>query len=69
MHFVNNNKVSPSPEDKVVLQLISRNEDKSLVTVTAEQRELFSPYRDCIWEYQAIAECLLFRTASGWVQE
>lgn len=54
---------SPSPEYKELLQLISRNEDKLLATMTDEQKELFSRYTDCVREYQTMAECLLFQNS------
>lgn len=53
--------VSPSKESKELLQLISRNEDKLLATMTDSQKELFSRYADCVREYQTMAECLLFQ--------
>lgn len=52
---------SPEPEYKELLQLISRNEDKLLATMTEEQKELFSRYTDCVREFQAMAECLMFQ--------
>ena len=52
---------SPSPEYKEILRLVSRNEDKLLATMTMEQKEIFSRYQDCVREYQAMAECLLFQ--------
>ena len=55
--------VSPSKEYKEMLQLISRNEDKLLATMTDSQKELFSRYTDCVKEFQAIAECLLFQNS------
>jgi len=54
---------SPSKEYKELLQLISRNEDKLLATMTAEQKELFSRYTDCVQEYQTMAESLLFQNS------
>lgn len=54
---------SPSKEYKEMLQLISRNEDKLLATMTDPQKELFSRYADCVREYQTMAECLLFRNS------
>ena len=54
---------SPSPEYREILLLISRNEDKLLVTMTEAQKELFSRYTDCVREYQTMAECLLFQTS------
>lgn len=52
---------SPSKDYKEILRLISRNEDKLLATMTDAQKELFSRYTDCVREFQAMAECLLFR--------
>ncbi len=54
---------SPSVEYKEMLQLISRNEDKLLATMTDAQKELFSRYTDCVREYQTMAECLLFQNS------
>ena len=54
---------SPSPEYREILLLISRNEDKLLATMTDAQKELFSRYIDCVREYQAMAECLLFQNS------
>jgi len=50
-------------EYKEFLYLISRNEDKLIATLTEEQKELFTRYTDCVREYQAIAECLLFQNS------
>ena len=54
---------SPSPEYKEILLLISRNEDNLLATMTDAQKELFSRYIDCVREYQAMAECMLFQNS------
>lgn len=54
---------SPSKEYKELLQLISRNEDKLLATMTDAQKELFSRYADCVRDFQAMAECLLFQNS------
>lgn len=54
---------SPSKEYKELLQLISRNEDKLLATMTDAQKELFIKYTDCVREYQTMAECLLFQNS------
>lgn len=54
---------SPSEECKEILRLISRNEDKLLATMTDTQKELFSRYQDCVREYQAMSECLLFQNS------
>ena len=43
---------SSGKEYKELLQLISRNEDKLLATMTEEQKELFTKYADCVREYQ-----------------
>ena len=52
---------SPSEEYKELLRLLSRNEDELLATMTAGRKELFSRHTDCVREYQAMAECLLFQ--------
>ena len=54
---------SPSKEYKEMLQLISRNEDKLLATMTDAQKELFFRYTDCVREFQAMAESLLFQNS------
>ena len=54
---------SPGQEYKEMLQLISRNEDKLLATMTDAQKELFTRYADCVREYQAMAECMLFQNS------
>lgn len=46
-----------------MLQLISRNEDKLFATMTDAQKELFFRYTDCVREFQAMAECLLFQNS------
>ena len=50
-------------EYKEVLCLIARNEEKLLVTMTDDQKELFSRYTDAVCEYQTMAECLLFQNS------
>jgi len=54
---------SPSKEYKEMLQLISRNEDNLMATMTDTQKELFTRYADCVREYQTMAECLLFQNS------
>lgn len=54
---------SVGKEHKELLQLIIRNEDKLLATMTDEQKELFIRYADCVREYQITAECLLFQNS------
>ena len=46
-----------------MLQLISRNEEKLLATMTDAQKDLFSRYQDCVREFQTMAECLLFQNS------
>ena len=55
--------ISPSKEYRELLQLISRNEDKLLATMTDAQKELFTKYADCVREYQTMAESLLFQNS------
>ena len=54
---------NPSEKYKELLQLISRNEEKLLATMTDAQKDLFSRYQDCVREFQAMAECLLFQNS------
>ena len=49
--------------NKETLQLINRNEEKLLATMTDVQKDLFFRYQDCVREYQAMAECLLFQNS------
>ena len=55
--------ISHDKKYKDMLQLISRNEDKLLATMTDAQKDLFSHYQDCVREFQAMAECLLFQNS------
>lgn len=55
--------ISTSKEYKEMLQLISRNEEKMLATMTDAQKELFTKYADCAREYQTTAESLLFQNS------
>ena len=54
---------NPSEEYKELIRLISRNEEKLLATMTDSQKDLFSRYQDCVREFQAMAECLLFQNS------
>ena len=54
---------SPCEEYKELLQLISRNKEKLLVTMTDNQKDLFSRYTDCAQELQEMAEHLLFQNS------
>lgn len=54
---------SSSREYKELLQLISRNEEKLLTTMTDSQKDMFSRYQDCVREFQAMTECLLFQNS------
>ncbi len=50
-------------EYKELLQLICRNEEKLQATFTNEQKDLFTRYVDCVREFQAMADCLLFQNS------
>lgn len=54
---------SPRKEYKEALQLINRNEEKLLATITDTQKKLFSRYTDSVREFQAMAACLLFQNS------
>ena len=54
---------SSSNEYKELLHLVCRNEEKLLATMTAEQKDLFSRYSDCVREFQSLAEYLLFQNS------
>ena len=56
-------EASYDKECKKALQLIVRNEDKLLATMTDEQKELFARYTDALREHQALAERLLFQSS------
>ncbi len=53
----------PTKEYKELLQPICRNEEKLQSTFTDEQKDLFSRYVDCVREFQAMADCLLFQSS------
>lgn len=55
--------IAPSKEYKELLQLICRNEEKLQATFTNEQKDLFSGYVDCVREFQAMSDCLLFQSS------
>ena len=52
-----------SKECREALQLIVRNEEKLLSTMTDEQKNLFSLYTDALREHQTIAERILFQNS------
>jgi hypothetical protein len=54
---------SPSQKYKELIRLICRKEAKLMATMTDEQKDLFSRYQDCVREFQAMAECLLFQNS------
>ena len=54
---------SPGKEYREMLKLIIRNEEKLLTTMTDEQKEQFSRYTDCVREFQAMEECILFQNS------
>lgn len=53
----------PGEEYKDLIRLIGRNEEKLLETLTDTQKDLFSRYQDCVREFQAMAESLLFQSS------
>ncbi len=54
---------SPCDEYKDLLQLITRNKEKLLATMTEDQKDLFSRYTDCVQELQEMSERLLFQSS------
>ena len=52
---------SSCKEYKKLQELICRNEEKLIATMTDEQKELFEKYNDCVREYQTITDCLIFQ--------
>lgn len=52
---------SACKESKEALRLITGNKEDLQVTITDEQKKLFSRYTNTVREYQAMAECLLFQ--------
>ena len=48
-------------EDKKLLELNCKNEDKLQATMTDEQKKLCEKCMDCVREFQAMSECLLFQ--------
>lgn len=61
--------MSPSKEYKQMLQLISRNEDKLLATMTDTQKELFAKYADCVATIKLWQIVCCFRAAFDWAGE
>lgn len=53
----------PAEEYKDLIRLIGRNEEKLLETLTDTQKDLFSRYQDCVRDFQAMAERLLFQNS------
>ena len=45
---------------KKLQELMCRTEERLRATMTDEQKELFEKYTDCVREYQAITDCLIF---------
>ena len=54
---------SSNQEYKKVYQLIHRNKEQLLATMTDEQMELFSRYMACVQEYHTMSEYLLFQNS------
>ena len=52
-----------SKEYKKLQELICRNEEKLRAAMTDDQKELFEKYTDCVREYQAITDCLIFQNS------
>lgn len=50
-----------SKEYKKLQELICRNEEK--LRAADDQKELFEKYTDCVREYQAITDCLIFQNS------
>lgn len=61
--------ISSSKEYKELLQLISRNEDKLLATLTDAQKGLFTKYADCVREIRLWLSACCSKTASAWAAE
>ena len=57
--------ISSSKEYKELLQLISRNEDKLLATMTDDQKELFTKYACVKGLYFLQSDCRAFSDSSG----
>lgn len=54
---------SSCKEYKKLLELICRNKEKLRATMTDEQKELFAKYTNCVREYQALTDCLIFQNS------
>ena len=52
---------SSCKEHEKLLELICKNEERLKATMTDEQKEMFEKYTDCVREYQAITDCLIFQ--------
>lgn len=52
---------SSCKEHEKLLELICKNEERLKATMTNEQKEMFEKYTDCVREYQAITDCLIFQ--------
>ena len=52
---------SSCKECKKLLELICRNEANLKVTMTNEQKELFTRYTDAVREHQMTTDCLIFQ--------
>ena len=46
-----------------LLRLITKNEEKLQASFSAEQKEMFSKYTECVQAFQTISECLLFQNS------
>lgn len=52
---------SACKEYNETLKLIVRNEEKLRATMTDEQKDLFEKYTDCVREFQAMTDYLIFQ--------
>ena len=59
---------NPSKEYKELVRLISRNEEKLLVTMTEEQKDLFSRYTDCVRIIRPWRNVCCFGIVFAWEQ-
>ena len=50
-------------EYKKMINQINQSEEKLMATMTDNQKELLSLYTQCIMEFHALTECLLFQNS------
>ena len=54
---------SACKEYKKLLEQICRSEEKLQATMGEEQKALFIQYTDCVNQYHAITDCMLFQNS------